>query len=460
MTTGAYLDFERPIIELEEKIAEMESMAKERGIDVSAELSTLQAKLTRLKEDIFTSLSPIQQVQLARHPRRPYPLDFIERCFTDWFELHGDRAYADDHAMISGLARFDGQPVMVIGQQKGRGTKENLRRNFGMPHPEGYRKALRLMHLAEKFGHPIITLIDTPGAYPGIGAEERGQAEAIARNLREMAALQVPTISVVTGEGASGGALGIGITDRILILENAFYSVISPEGCAAILWKDGEKRDLAARAMKITARDLYELGVVDEIVVEPMGGVPANGRVAERGRDSRRSPQRLAGADSLLNELSHLDAEGRARMVDVSEKAVTRRIARASGSLMMSSQALDQLASGRLPKGDALAVARVAGIQAAKETARLVPLCHPLPLDHVAVEAELDPHLPGVRVTSEVIVTARTGAEMEALVAVSGALLAIYDMAKSVDRSMTLGAIRLEQKTGGASGTYVREKSE
>ncbi len=272
MTTGAYLDFERPIIELEEKIAEMEAMAEERGIDVSAELSTLQAKLTRLKEDIFTNLSPIQRVQLARHPRRPYPLDFIERCFTDWVELHGDRAYADDHAMISGMARFDGQPVMVIGQQKGRGTKENLQRNFGMPHPEGYRKALRMMRLAEKFGHPVITLIDTPGAYPGIGAEERGQAEAIAYNLREMAALRVPTISVVTGEGASGGALGIGITDRILILENAFYSVISPEGCAAILWKDGEKRDIAARAMKITAGDLFELGVVDEIVVEPMGG--------------------------------------------------------------------------------------------------------------------------------------------------------------------------------------------
>ncbi|MEJ2151598.1 MAG: acetyl-CoA carboxylase carboxyltransferase subunit alpha [Gemmatimonadota bacterium] len=285
MTTGAYLDFERPIIELEEKIAEMEAMADERGIDVSAELSTLQAKLTRLKDDIFTNLSPIQRVQLARHPRRPYPLDFIERCFTDWIELHGDRAYADDRAMISGMARFDGQPVMVIGQQKGRGTKENLRRNFGMPHPEGYRKALRLMQMAEKFGHPIITLIDTPGAYPGIGAEERGQAEAIAYNLREMAALRVPTISVVTGEGASGGALGIGITDRILILENAFYSVISPEGCAAILWKDGEKRDIAARAMKITANDLYELGVVDEIVGEPMGGAHTDYAAVARAVD-------------------------------------------------------------------------------------------------------------------------------------------------------------------------------
>ncbi|HUP01897.1 MAG TPA: acetyl-CoA carboxylase carboxyltransferase subunit alpha [Gemmatimonadota bacterium] len=272
MTHGIYLDFERPIVEIEEKIAEMESLAGERGIDVSAELATLHAKLARLKEDIFNHLTPLQRVQLARHPRRPYPLDLIERCFTDWLELHGDRGYADDHAMIGGLARFDGRPVMIVGQQKGRDTKENLRRNFGMPNPEGYRKALRLMRLAEKFDHPVVTLIDTPGAYPGIGAEERGQAEAIARNLREMAGLAVPTISVVTGEGASGGALGIGVTDRILILENAFYSVISPEGCAAILWKDGEKRELAARAMKITARDLYEMGVVDEIVTEPMGG--------------------------------------------------------------------------------------------------------------------------------------------------------------------------------------------
>jgi acetyl-CoA carboxylase carboxyl transferase subunit alpha len=272
MAKGGYLDFERPIVELEEKIEEMETLADERGIDVTAELATLQAKLARLKEDIFSHLTPIQRVQLARHPRRPYPLDFVERCFTDWLELHGDRAYADDDAMIGGLARFDGQPVVVVGQQKGRDTKENLRRNFGMPHPEGYRKAMRLMKTAEKFGHPVVAFIDTPGAYPGIGAEERGQAEAIARNLREMAGLRVPTVSVVTGEGASGGALGIGVTDRILILENAFYSVISPEGCAAILWKDGEKRELAARAMKITAEDLERLGVVDEIVPEPLGG--------------------------------------------------------------------------------------------------------------------------------------------------------------------------------------------
>ena len=282
MAKGGYLDFERPIGELEEEIEDMERLADKAGMDVTAELATLQAKLARLKEEIFTHLTPIQRVQLARHPRRPYPLDFVERCFTDWLEIHGDRAYADDHAMIAGLARFDGQPVAIVGQQKGRDTKENLRRNFGMPHPEGYRKAMRLMKTAEKFGHPIIAFIDTPGAYPGIGAEERGQAQAIAHNLREMAGLRVPTLSVVTGEGASGGALGIGVTDRILILENAFYSVISPEGCAAILWKDGEKRELAARAMKITAEDLERLGVVDEIVPEPLGGAHSDYASAAR----------------------------------------------------------------------------------------------------------------------------------------------------------------------------------
>lgn len=296
---GIYLDFERPIVELEERIAEMETFAAERGVDVSEELSTLQAKLARLKQEIFSHLTPIQKVRLARHPRRPYPLDFVERCFTDWFELHGDRAYADDRAMIGGMARFDGRPVMIIGQQKGRDTRENLRRNFGMPNPEGYRKALRLMKMAEKFGHPIVSLIDTPGAYPGIGAEERGQAEAIARNLREMAALSVPTISIVTGEGASGGALGIGVTDRILILENAFYSVISPEGCAAILWKDGEKRDVAAAAMKITARDLLRLGVVDEVVPEPMGGAHTDYTAVARSIEDalRRHLREVSGWD-------------------------------------------------------------------------------------------------------------------------------------------------------------------
>jgi acetyl-CoA carboxylase carboxyl transferase subunit alpha len=282
MTKGLHLDFERPIVELEEKIAEMERAAEERGVDVAGEIAALQEKLSRLKEEIFSKLTPFQRVQLARHPRRPYPLDFVARVFEDWLEVHGDRAYADDHAMIAGLARFDGRPVLVVGQQKGRDTKENLRRNFGMPNPEGYRKALRLFRLAEKFRHPVITLIDTPGAYPGIGAEERGQAEAIARNIREMAGLDIPTISIVTGEGASGGALGIGVTDRILILENAFYSVISPEGCAAILWKDGEKRDRAAEAMKITAADLLALGVADEVVAEPMGGAHTDWDAAAR----------------------------------------------------------------------------------------------------------------------------------------------------------------------------------
>ncbi len=282
MTKAVYLDFERPIAELEEKIAEMERMAAERGVDASGELATLHAKLAQMKEDVFTHLTPFQRVQLARHPRRPYPLDFVARIFDDWLELHGDRAYADDQAMITGLARLDGEPILVVGQQKGRDTKENLRRNFGMPNPEGYRKALRMFRLAEKFRHPIVTLIDTPGAYPGIGAEERGQAEAIARNIRDMAGLEVPTVSVVTGEGASGGALGIGITDRILILENAFYSVISPEGCAAILWKDGEKRDLAAEAMKITAGDLLALGIADQVVAEPMGGAHTDWDAAAR----------------------------------------------------------------------------------------------------------------------------------------------------------------------------------
>ncbi len=213
-----------------------------------------------------------ERVQLARHPRRPYTLDYIERCFTDWVELHGDRGYRDDEAIVAGWARLDGESVMLIGHQKGRDMKENLRRNFGMPHPEGYRKALRLMRLAEKFGRPVVTLIDTPGAYPGIGAEERGQAEAIARNLREMARLRVPVIAVVIGEGGSGGALALGVADRVIMLENAIYSVISPEGCAAILWKTADARDKAAAALKITASDLRELDVIDDVVPEPLGG--------------------------------------------------------------------------------------------------------------------------------------------------------------------------------------------
>jgi acetyl-CoA carboxylase carboxyl transferase subunit alpha len=239
---------------------------------VSDELENLKEKLVTLREETYRNLRPIEQVQVARHPRRPYTLDYIERCFTDWMELHGDRGYRDDEAIVAGWARLDGQSLMLIGHQKGRDMKENLRRNFGMPHPEGYRKALRLMRQAEKFGRPVVTLIDTPGAYPGIGAEERGQAEAIAMNLREMARLKTPTISVIIGEGGSGGALALGVTDRILMLEHSVYSVISPEGCAAILWRSAEHREEAAEALKLTSPNLLDLGIADEVILEPPGG--------------------------------------------------------------------------------------------------------------------------------------------------------------------------------------------
>jgi acetyl-CoA carboxylase carboxyl transferase subunit alpha len=272
MATVAHLDFERAIAEVEEQITHLRTLAGERGVDVSGELTSLERKLTGLKQDTFRNLSPIERVQVARHPRRPYTLDYLEIIFTDFVELHGDRAFRDDASIVGGWARLDGETVMVIGQQKGRDMKENLARNFGMPHPEGYRKSLRLMKLAEKFGRPLVTLIDTPGAYPGLGAEERGQAEAIARNLREMAALRVPSVAVIIGEGGSGGALAIGVADRVLMLENAVYSVISPEGCAAILWKSGAEREKAAAALRITAQDLHALGVIDEVIPEPAGG--------------------------------------------------------------------------------------------------------------------------------------------------------------------------------------------
>jgi acetyl-CoA carboxylase carboxyl transferase subunit alpha len=272
LATVAHLDFERAIAEVEEQIDSLRGLARERGLDVTTELRSLERKLHGLKQDTFRNLSPIERVQVARHPRRPYTLDYVEMIFTDWVELHGDRQFRDDASIVAGWARLGGDTVMLIGQQKGRDMKENLRRNFGMPHPEGYRKALRFMKLAEKFGRPVVTLIDTPGAYPGIGAEERGQAEAIARNLREMAALKVPTVAVVIGEGGSGGALAVGVADRVLMLENSVYSVISPEGCAAILWKDASNRDKAARAMRMTAGDLMELGVIDDVIAEPPGG--------------------------------------------------------------------------------------------------------------------------------------------------------------------------------------------
>jgi acetyl-CoA carboxylase carboxyl transferase subunit alpha len=276
LATVAHLDFERAIADVEEQISALRTLARERGLDVSSEILALERKLNGLRQDTFANLSPIERVQVARHPRRPYTLDYLEMVFTDFVELHGDRQFRDDASMVCGWARLEGEPVMVIGQQKGRDMKENLLRNFGMPHPEGYRKALRFMKLAEKFRRPLITLIDTPGAYPGIGAEERGQGEAIARNLRDMAGLRTPSIAVVIGEGGSGGALAIGVADRVLMLENSIYSVISPEGCAAILWKSGAERDKAAQAMKITAGDLKGLGVIDDIVPEPAGGAHSN----------------------------------------------------------------------------------------------------------------------------------------------------------------------------------------
>jgi acetyl-CoA carboxylase carboxyl transferase subunit alpha len=266
------LNIERDIAELEQQIGRLHDLAQQHGLHVDNELTMLEEKLARMKKDAYDNLTAIERVQLARHPKRPFTLDYVERTFTDFIELHGDRAFRDDEAIVGGWARLDGESVMVIGHQKGRDIKENMRRNFGMAHPEGYRKALRLMQQAEKFGRPIITLIDTPGAYPGIGAEERGQAEAIARNLREMARLRVPIIAVVIGEGGSGGALALGVADRVLMLENAVYSVITPEGCAAILWKTAGATDKAATALKVTAGDLAELAVVDDVIPEPTGG--------------------------------------------------------------------------------------------------------------------------------------------------------------------------------------------
>ena len=270
------LEFEKPLLELERQIAHLRRLAVDQRLDVQAEIEPLEQRLTELRRDIYRDLSPMQRVLVARHPRRPYALDYIRVAFTDFVELKGDRLYRDDPAIVGGWARLDGRPVVVIAQQKGRDTKENLFRNFGMPHPEGYRKALRLMHMGERFGAPVVTLIDTPGAYPGLGAEERGQAEAIARNLEEMARLRTPIVAAIIGEGGSGGALALGLADRVLMFENAVYSVISPEGCAAILWKDASQKERAASALRLTADDLHALGIVDTIVGEPAGGAHAS----------------------------------------------------------------------------------------------------------------------------------------------------------------------------------------
>lgn len=292
-----YLDFEQPIAELEAKIQELRSVGDGNAIDLEEEVQRLRQKSRQQTESIFASLSAWQVSQLARHPLRPYTLDYVQRLFDDFVELHGDRAYGDDHAIVGGPARLEGRPVMVIGHQKGRDTKEKIYRNFGMPRPEGYRKALRLMKLAERFHMPVLTFIDTPGAYPGVGAEERGQSEAIARNLAEMAELRVPVICTVIGEGGSGGALAIGVGDRVMMLQYGIYSVISPEGCASILWKSAERARDAAEALGLTAGRLKEQGLVDRVIAEPLGG-------------AHRDP--AAMADSLGNaigeELERLEA--------------------------------------------------------------------------------------------------------------------------------------------------------
>lgn len=267
-----HLDFERPIVELEKKISDMKDFSVGENIELDGEIKALQKKLARLQTDIYSNLTRWQRVQLSRHPRRPHTLDYIKLMTTDFIEIHGDRTFGDDQALLGGFARIDNEPFMLIGQQKGRDTKEKLKRNFGMAHPEGYRKARRLFYMAEKFGLPLLILIDTPGAFPGIGAEERGQAEAIAKNIQVMFQIKVPIVIVILAEGASGGALGIGVGDRIFILEYAWYSVISPEGCAAILWRDAAKAPEAAEALKPTSADLLDMKIVDKIIKEPPNG--------------------------------------------------------------------------------------------------------------------------------------------------------------------------------------------
>lgn len=275
-----YLDFEKPIADLEKKIEELTLFTSNGNIDLEEEILKLHKKSDQLRAEIYSRLTPWQKAQISRHSSRPYTFDYIEAMLTDFVEMHGDRGFGDDQAIVGGMARLDGMPVVVIGHQKGRTTKEKISRNFGMPNPEGYRKALRLMQFAEKFNRPVITFIDTPGAYPGIGAEERGQGESIARNLLVMSSLRIPIVSTVIGEGGSGGALALGIADRVLMLEHAIYSVISPEGCAAILWNNGSKANEAADLLKITAQDLFQMKVIDEVVEEPVGGAHRDPRRA------------------------------------------------------------------------------------------------------------------------------------------------------------------------------------
>ncbi len=295
-----FLDFEQPIAELEAKIEELRYVDDDNGVNISEEISRLEAKSRSLTESIFASLTPWQVAQLARHPGRPYAMDYLAHVFSEFHELHGDRVYGDDPAIVGGVARLRGRPVMVIGQQKGRDTREKIHRNFGMPKPDGYRKALRLMQMAERFGLPVVTLIDTPGAFPGIDAEERGQSEAIARNLLEMSRLRTPVVCTVIGEGGSGGALAIGVGDRVAMLQYSIYSVISPEGCASILWKESSKAQEAASAMGITSERLKELGLIDAIIEEPVGGAH---------RDASAMYRFLGDyLEGVLNELDQHDA--------------------------------------------------------------------------------------------------------------------------------------------------------
>lgn len=295
------LEFERPLRDLDQQLAQLNRLSVENNVNVSDEIGAIERKIEATKKSIYSNLDAWQKVQIARHPKRPYALDYIQRIFDGFEELHGDRSFGDDRAIVGGTAFFQGQAVVVIGQQKGRDTKENLLRNFGCPHPEGYRKALRLIQLADKFNLPLITLVDTPGAFPGIGAEERHVSEAIAANIREMSLLRVPNITVIIGEGGSGGALGIGVSNRVLILENAYYSVISPEGCAAILWKDRSHASRAAKALKLGASDLKKLGIVDEVLPEPWGGAHV---------DAAASAETLGKALSRhLSELQSLSGE-------------------------------------------------------------------------------------------------------------------------------------------------------
>jgi acetyl-CoA carboxylase carboxyl transferase subunit alpha len=305
------LEFEKPLLELENRIAELR--ASEDSLAARDEIAKLEERLARQQQRVYSGLTAWQRTQIARHPKRPHTLDLVNLLLEDWVELHGDRVFGDDKAIVGGIATFDGEPVVVIGHQKGRDTRENIARNFGMPHPEGYRKALRLMQLAGKFGKPIITLIDTPGAYPGLAAEERGQAEAIARNLREMAGLPTPVICVVTGEGGSGGALALGVGNRVLMLEYSIYSVISPEGCAAILWGEAAKAPEAAELMRVTAPDLLKLGVIDAIVPEPVGG-------AHRNWDATAASLR----EALREQLRQLRSKSEAELIEERQEKFRR----------------------------------------------------------------------------------------------------------------------------------------